>query len=132
MDFGISSDAWWESRVGETLDALPDFGHFAERDYGESVVSIFVVFMCLRKDLNLKRRVRFAKAEKTLYMDIMLDLDEMMAATPKIRQKILVERLLKEVPETLAKYKFPDFDFNRFVADLTSWIASTGWLDDSA
>jgi hypothetical protein len=55
-------------------------------------------------------------------MDIMLDLDEMKYNSPQGRRQIILQRIAKEVPEILAKYKIADFDRERFVIDLHAWL----------
>ena len=57
-----------------------------------------------------------------LYMDIMLDLDEMKCATPEERRRIILQKLASEVPETLSRYVIPHFDRERFLDDLDAWI----------
>jgi hypothetical protein len=88
---------------------------------------VTVVFMCLDKELGLKKRIKLVKSEKKLYMDIMLDLPTMKSATPEARRREVAQRLYDEVPEVLAKYKIPDFNRDAFVADFRAWIDGTGW-----
>lgn len=131
MRFNILSDIDWESRVDQILDALTRLGYFeffAEKDYGNGLYGVTVVFMCQDPNLNLKRRVRHSKREKKIYMDIMLDLPTMRAADNQLRQKILADRLNIEVPEILGKYKITDFDSARFISDLRLWLAATKWM----
>ena len=129
MRFNILSDSNAESKLDKVLDDLSDVGyrtHFAERDYGDGVAGVTVVFMCQDPDLNLKRRIRFAKKEKKLYMDIMLDLPQMKVADYATRMKMVIERLLAEVPETVSKYKFDDFDTEQFISDFRGFFGKSG------
>jgi hypothetical protein len=105
---------------------------FEEREYGEGLHGIVVGFICRDPKLNFKRRVRFAKKEKMLYMDIMLDLDQMRKINHDARKRIVVERLADEVPSTLRKYSFPDFDEARFVADLKWCLNDIGGRTDGS
>ena len=132
MRFNILSDTHWESKVDQVLDELSGSGYrrnFEEKDYGPGMVGLTVVFMCQNPELNLKRRVKFAKKEKKLYLDIMLDLHNMRAANPELRKKIVAERLLNEVPPIISKYKIDQFDSPRFISDFKEWILRTGWID---
>jgi hypothetical protein len=131
MKLNVLADIDWESRVDQTLHSLSDLGYrdfFAEKDYGEGLLGVIVVFMCQDPGLHLKRRIRMVKKERRLYMDIMLDLPTMKAADPALRQRIVAERLLKEVPEVVSRYKIDDFESARFISDIEQWIAGTGWI----
>lgn len=130
MRFNILCDIDWESKVDQPLAALSKLGYFEffeDRNYGDGLLGVTVIFMCQDPGLKLKRRMRLSKKEKKLYMDIMLDLPTMKAAEPMQRQKIIADRLAVEVPEVLAKYKIDNFDKLRFIYDLNNWIASIGW-----
>ncbi|HVU08418.1 MAG TPA: hypothetical protein VHG89_07735 [Verrucomicrobiae bacterium] len=59
-------------------------------------------------------------------MDIMLDIDEMKPKTHEARRRIIFQRLAKEVPEIVAKYKLSDFNTGQFANDLNSWLSSFG------
>ncbi len=130
MRFNVLTDSDWESRVDQVLNEMSDLGYrryFEERNYGPGLVAVTVVLMCQEPELNLKRRVRLAKKEKKLYLDVMLDLPQMKAADNAMRKRIVTERLSKEVPEVVSQYKISDFDAAGFISDLKAWIASTGW-----
>jgi hypothetical protein len=125
MRFNILSDADWEARVDFVLDHFSGLGYrsfFEEKDYGPGVAGMTVVCMCQDPGLDLKRRVRFSKKEKKLYMDVMLNLDEMKAASPDQRKKILVREILEGVPVIVNKYDLPGFDSMQFLADFDSWF----------
>ena len=125
MDFGITCDVNWESGVGKTLDLIPirnfkDF--FYLKKYGDDLIDIFIVLMCRNVEHNFKQRIRFVKKEKALYMDIMLDFDLFMKISQEERNTIVFDKLIKEVPEIIAKYKFKDFDLASFTNDWTGLI----------
>ncbi|MDR7212734.1 hypothetical protein [Flavobacterium piscis] len=127
MDFGITADSWWETRVSDTLSLIPhrefrDF--FYLKNYGTDLDKFVVVLMCRHTEYNFKQRIRFIKKEKALYMDIMLDFDLFVKITQEERNKIVFEKLIKEVPEIIAKYKFKDFDLDKFKEDWTGLINS--------
>ncbi|TCV78148.1 hypothetical protein [Sulfurirhabdus autotrophica] len=132
MRLNILGDFDSESGVGQVLDALSDSGYrsyFQEKVYGTGLIGVTVIMMCQDPKLKLKRRVRLSKTDRKLYIDIMLDLLEMKGATPNKRKRIVVERLSKEVPEIVSKYKMDDFDGARFLDDFEIWIVQTGWLE---
>jgi hypothetical protein len=124
--FRITSDANEESGVGQVVDSTsgPTEDHFKNKNYGTGLSGIGVVLMCRDPRFNFKRRIRLAKKDKRLYMDIMLDLDQMKYNSPQARREIILQRIAKEVPEVLAKYQLTNFDRERFVFDLHTWLAS--------
>lgn len=135
MKLNILCDSDWESRVSSVLSQLSSSGYhrlFEERDYGIGLLGIVVVIMCRDPKLNFKRRVRFAKKEKHLYMDIMLNLDQMRQAEPNVRKRTIIDRLAEEVPIVLHRYAIPDFDDARFLADFKGWLKDIGWSGETA
>ena len=124
MDVVITSDANAESGIGDVVFELsgPTSEYFLTRDYGAGLLGVVVVLMCRDPGLRFHRRVRFVKKEKTLYMDVMLDLDEMSRATREVRRQIVTTRLLSEVPSVLGKYSLGDSDGARFEHDLKDWL----------
>jgi hypothetical protein len=127
--FTITGDTDHRSGVGELIDVTsgPARSHFQKIDYGSGLDGVCVVLMCQRPELNLRRRVRYSRKDKTVYMDIMLNLPTMEAASPEERMHEVAQRLWNEVPEVLSRYKIPDFDRVRFVADFREWIDGLGW-----
>ena len=123
FEISILADFYWETRIGDVLAILSKSKYrffFSERTYGSSVEGIVVVLMC--QPLDLKRRIRFSKKEKILYMDIMLDYEQFMVITQNERNKIAIKKLMSEVPEVLAKYKFEDFNYSKFQKDFDSFF----------
>jgi hypothetical protein len=129
MHLRITSDENERSGVGEIVDEIsgPTRKHFVPEDYGVGLVGVVIVLTCRDPKLNFKRRVRFAKKERKVFLDIMLDLPTMIAASPEARKREVAQRLFNEVPEVLSRYKIPDFDKDAFVADLRTWIDGLGW-----
>ena len=131
MRFFITYDANSEANIDEVLNALDDFcfdEYFAEKGYDDSGIKIAVVLMCRDPRLKFKQRIRFSKKENTLYMDIMLDLEQMKSADSGTRKKIVAEKLVNEIPQIVAKYKFKDFDLKRFSSDLSNWFKQQNWI----
>ena len=121
MEIGITCDANWEVKIDKVLDALSDTNYdrfFQKKYYGDSINEIFIVLMCRDSELNFKQRIRQSKKEKILYMDLMLDFDEFMKINQKQRNKITADKIINEVPPIIKKYKFKDFDLEKFEIDL--------------
>ncbi len=78
--------------------------------------------MCQAPVLNLKRRVRLFKKDKKLYIDIMLNLEQMKSARSEVRRDIIVQNIAKDVPDIVSKYKITDFETERFNKDLVVWL----------
>jgi hypothetical protein len=57
-------------------------------------------------------------------MDVMLHLSDLASLAHNERRITITERLRREVPEVMAKYKFHDFDQRKFESDLSSWLDS--------
>jgi hypothetical protein len=124
MHVRVTSDANQESGVGVLVLEIsgPTRKEFLHRTYGSGLSGLVVVLMCRDPDLNFKRRIRFSKKEKKLYMDVMLDLSQMMRADHAVRKRIITDQLATEVPAILRKYAFDDFDEARFVDDWKNWL----------
>jgi len=128
MKLNILSDTNSESRVAEALDALPLLElrrYVAERDYGQGLACLLIGIICRNPTLNLKPRVRFTKKDKTLSMDVMLHLPDMMALDDLGRTRVIAQYLSDEVPAVISKYAIQDFDSARFLADFEKWIRET-------
>lgn len=131
MKINLLCDINWESRVDKVLYALSDFKYrqfFEKKNYGSSLEEVIVVFMCRDTELNFKRRIRFSKKEKKLYMDIMLDLSQFSTIDQTDREKIIAQRLVSDIPLIISKYKFKDFDIQKFERDLREWLIKINWL----
>ena len=125
MRFNLLSDADWDSKIDKVLDRFSDFGYrrlFEEKNYGDSLVGITVVFMCRNPEHNFKQRIRYSKKEKKVYLDIMLDLNHFRQIDQGEKELILAQRLVSEIPPIIAKYKFPDFNLPKFETDLKQWL----------
>lgn len=79
------------------------------------------MLVCQRTSLKLKQRVKFRKKDKTLFMDVMLDLDEMRNLEPDVRTHTVGKHIVEAVQATLAKYSFAQFDSKRLLFDFEKW-----------
>ena len=131
MKFFITYDANTESGLNEITHGMTTSfdNYFVDRFYDDSGIEMAIVLMCRDPQWNFKQRIRFAKKENCLYMDIMLDLDVMSHADPMTRKQIVSEKVVNEIPQIVAKYKFKDFDLPRFSSDLRKWFEQNGWID---
>ena len=130
MKFFITYDANMESGLNEiTYGMTKSFGdYFVDRFYDDSGIAMSIILMCRDPIWNFKQRIRFHKKENRLHMDIMLDLNIMSRADPATRKQIVGKRIVTEVPQIVAKYKFKDFDLKRFSSDLREWFEEHGWI----
>src|SRR5437016_3849264 len=98
MHLRITCDANAESGVGIIIDEMsgPARKHFISKEYGDGLKGVVIVFMCRNSDLNFKQRIRFSKKDKTLYMDVLLDLKHMIQATPQERKRTVINSLADE------------------------------------
>jgi len=101
--------------------------HFEGLDYGSGLAGILVTIICRDRSLHCKRRIRFPKKEKILYLDIMLDLARMKKFDLAVRKREVAQQLYEDVPEVISQLRIPDFDKHAFISDLRSWIDATGW-----
>jgi hypothetical protein len=125
MRFSLLCDAHQDAGLDKVLFRFSDLGlkrYFEERNYGDALAGITVVLMCRNPALNFKQRIRHAKKEKKLYIDIMLDLDQFRPLNEVQRERIVAGRLLAEIPAILKKNKFAQFDVAQFEADLSNWL----------
>ncbi|MFT3684298.1 MAG: hypothetical protein QM783_05120 [Phycisphaerales bacterium] len=104
----------------------PTEDHFRSKEYGVGLAGIGVVLMCRNPELNFKRRIRFSRKEKILYMDVMLDLAQMRESHHNERKQIVFARLIEEVLAVVRKYSISEFDDARFAEDLKEWFVEIG------
>jgi hypothetical protein len=126
MRLMVTCDANSESGVGQVIDEIcgPTHQHFVPKNYGDGLAGLGVVLMCRDPELNFKRRLRFSRKEKTVYMDVMLDLTQMRQAAHEVRKRIICERLIEEIPAVVRKYSIADFDDALFEQDLKAWFTA--------
>ena len=132
MRVNILSDADWEAKIDHATKPLSLKAFFDERDYGPDITSLSVILMCRDPKLNFRRRVRLNRKTNTLYSDIMLDLPEMREFGHAGRRGLIAQRLIVEIPPTIAKYCLPDFDLPTFTHDFRSIIEEQLLGDEAA
>lgn len=130
MKLGITYDADARAKLDEVIFGVNDEfeKYFGDRFYDDSALEIFLVLMCRNPHHSFNQRIKFSKKDNCLYLDIMLDLNEMGWADPTSRRRIVGEKIATEVPQIVARYKFKGFDLKRFSSDLRAWFEQTGWI----
>jgi len=137
MRFSVVSDADDETGlhdiVYEVNGAISDT--FLDRFYDDSGISIGVVLMCRDPRWNFRQRISFSTKKNCLYTDLMFDWHTMVNADHNTRKKIVAEKIVTEISQIIAKYKFKgkygfkDFDLPRFTKDLREWFETHGWIE---
>jgi len=127
MEFGITCDIYWETRVDDFLDITNDkknsiVDYFNKKYFGEKPKGIFIVLMCRQPYLKFKQRKRYSKKDNILYLDIMLNYDEMINSEKTKRNEIIATNIISELPIVLEKYKFSGFDLELFKKDLVKYF----------
>lgn len=129
MRFSLLCDAHQDAGLDKVIFRFTDLGlrrYFEERNYGETLAGITIVLMCRNPALKFKQRIRHSKKERKLYMDIMLDLDQLRQMTQQQREQTVAASMLAELPPVLKKYKFDNFDLNAFETDFRNWCMQNG------
>ena len=122
MRVRVVADFNWESKLDHAVRPLDLRSAFASKDYGPDVQTLVVGLMCRSSYLDFKQRVRYEKAEATMYVDIMLSIDQFVPASHGERRQLLATALIEGVPKVLAKRKFPHFNLDGFRRDLEATV----------
>ena len=126
--FNILCDIDWETKVDKALDSFSGIQrHFEIKNYGVDLNGIVLVFMCQPADLGLKQRKRFSKKDKILYLDIMLNHNEMLKTTDIAeKSKVLLSKINEELFSTLESYKFKNADLSKLKQDFNAFAKKKG------
>jgi hypothetical protein len=116
----IAADYNWESKLDHAMKPLSLGTLFEHRDYGADLTALCVVVMCRSEDF--KRRVRYARSEKVLYLDVMLTISDFVSASHAERRQRLAHALKNDVIAELEKRRFKQFDLAAFASDFISAI----------
>lgn len=122
MDINITADAWWETRVGESLDQfslkkINDF--FYLKNYGDELEKLFICFLCCNpEDYGLlEQKVKFTKKEKLLSIFFVLEYDLFMKINNIERDAIILKKIKDEVPEIMKQRLSRQFNLDDFIKD---------------
>jgi hypothetical protein len=110
----VTSDSVAGTGVGEVCVAISEqMGvEFKPKTFGSGLGEVVIVLMCRDPAYGFKQRVRHAKAERILYLDVMLDWDEMLRAGPG-RQMAVLDAMKRTVREVFAERRISDFWVSR-------------------
>lgn len=123
MKLSFTADCNWEAKVGRIKSHYVEHAtEFADKKYGEEVVSVALLFMCRDPELGFSRRVQFRRKKAEFYTDVMLDLPTIVPLSMKEKMRYVSRELLEQLSEQLNKVKFRDFDTARFIGDLDIWL----------
>lgn len=122
MEIKITSDAWWETRVGESLEqfSLRKINNFFYlKDYGDNLEKIVLCFLCCNpKDYGiLEQKVKFSKKERSITIFFVLDYDLFMKIDNMEREKIISKIVKNDVSEIIKQKLSKKFNFDEFVKD---------------
>jgi hypothetical protein len=95
---------------------LADFDHEA----GIDIVMDRFIQVGVRK-FSRKRIMAvpwYSRKEEKIYMDLMLDYNLFVSVSQEERDKVTAQKMMKEVPPIVRKYKLPDFNYTEFESDL--------------
>ena len=128
MHLRVTCDANIDSGVGEIVDEIsgPLRRHFVPKEYGAGLLGIVVVLMCRDSELVFERRIRFARQEKKLYMDVMLNFENMRANSSASRKSVIAGRIIGEIRAVVEELKIEQFELNGFLSELNSWFDQYG------
>ena len=121
MRFNILGDFTTESGLGNILKIFSETRYrdfFSSKSYGGDLSGITVVLMCQDPALNLKQRIRYSKEEQKIYVDIMLDLSEVVKMDPRSLKEMVAKKLVDETLHILGKYNPENFNIQEFESDL--------------
>jgi hypothetical protein len=114
----VTSDSVAGTGVGEVSGAVSKQIEleFKPKTFGPGLGGVAIILMCRDPAYGFKQRVRHAKAERILYLDVMLDWDDMLCAGPR-RQMAVLDAMKRTVREVFARRKISDFDVPGFLGD---------------
>jgi len=118
MKVSVLSGSNWEAKLDHATRGLSLRSHFEHRHYGTGLLGIVILLNCREPELNHKQRVHFTRSTRTLYLDVMLDLDEMTKLDHTGRRQAIAKRLLAEVVRIITSRGFKEFDATAFTNDL--------------
>jgi hypothetical protein len=123
FDFFLTGEIDWETKVDKGIFFLSDISRFFEvKDYGDDLSSVCIVIVCRSPDLIFKQRKRYSKKDKTFYLDIMLDYEEMVSCKDDLlRAKIIYAQIRSILFSKLAEYKFKNLDLLAFKTDFIAY-----------
>ena len=122
MEIRITSDAWWETRVGESLNQfslrkINDY--FYLKNYGQELERIVICFFCCNPEDydHLEQKVKFNKKKKHLSIFFVLEYELFMKINNTERERIIFDIMKNDVPDIIKKKTSSQFNLNDFIND---------------
>lgn len=125
MKITNSVDIYEDSGLKNLIHELNLKKFFEDKDYGNNSVEFFFVINCLK--FPVKNRIRFAKKDKVLYWDVILDYDTIKDAAIKEKRKILANSIITSF-DVLDKYKNLNINKNAVKEDAEKYFRQLNWL----
>ncbi|HET6983762.1 MAG TPA: hypothetical protein VFI53_16580 [Myxococcaceae bacterium] len=125
----VTSDSAAGTGVGEASGSICEKmeKEFKPKTFGPGLSEVVIVLMCRDPEYGFKQRVRHSRAERILYLDVMLDWDEMLRAGPKRRmagtrdafalRSAVLDAMKRTVREVFARRRVSDFDVPGFLGE---------------
>ncbi|MCG2615223.1 hypothetical protein LZZ85_13060 [Terrimonas sp. NA20] len=111
------------SKLYPMVDGIEAF--FREHQYGTSINEINALLIL--RGYDFKQRKRFKKDEALFTYDILLDYF-LIKNVSMDEKKAIIRRQIVEITEaTFSKYKFDDFNKQRFLSDLKTSVGEIQW-----
>lgn len=86
-----------------------------ENEYGNSIKEVLIVLIC--RPYDFKQRKRFKKDSGVFSYDILIDFYLVKNVEVEEKKKLIRYQMIKITEETFKKYKWQDFDTQRFLSD---------------
>lgn len=125
MKITNSVDIYEDSGLKNLIHELNLKKFFEDKDYGNNSVEFFFVINCLK--FPVKNRIRFAKKDKVLYWDVILDYDTIKDAAIKEKRRILANSIITSF-DVLDKYKNLNINKNAVKEDAEKYFRQLNWL----
>ena len=129
--FHLISDTFFSSGILEAKQRITNnqLHKIIESEiYGDDLNGIVICLMCCDPDIIFKRRLRFSKKEKVLYMDIILNHDQFSVMSHEQRISEICKILLEKIPLIFKKYKFNNFNSSKLMKNLEDWFLNNNFI----
>lgn len=126
MEISNSADIYEDSGIKSLIHEMNIHNYFHNKDYGNNEVKIFFVVNCLLSHIE-ERRPKFDNTDKTLYLDIMLDYENIKRVSLK-EKKIILANSVISLFNVLDKYKKLNLNKDAIMKDLKSYFEHLGWI----
>ena len=118
-----------ESDVGGIVGSISasTMRRFDAASYGSNLKEIVITIVCRDPSRSFKRPDRFSKADKTLYMDVVINFGLSCELTRQELVNLILGQIVTNLSATLRKYRLKDFAEMTFTKDLREWFTELGF-----